>query len=160
MFDTIYGFGFRYVLWNGHLNVACLLLSYDRTNIHCVERLALGKVPRITLKAPHWDCGTDITCIWSLSLLTSILAPYSTLNPYFFYLVLLRTYLYSRWDTRLVCQLDFESRRNISRRDILKEDHDQQKRDHLACSTYQQILKGHAKLNLINYSTIVKIKRS
>ena len=94
MFDTIYGFGFRYVLWNGHLNVACLLLSYDRTNIHCVERLALGKVPRITSKAPHWDCGTDITCIWSLFLLTSILAPYSTLNPYSYYLVLLSTYLY------------------------------------------------------------------
>ena len=94
MFDTIYGFGFRYVLWKGHLNVACLLLSYDWTKIHCVEQLALGKVPRITLKAPHWDCGTDITCIWSVSLLRrSILPPYSTLNPYSYYLLLLHTYL-------------------------------------------------------------------
>ena len=63
-----------------------------------------------------------------------------TLTPTIYYFYAL-TSNKLRWDTRLVCQLDFESQRNISRRDILKEDHDQQKRDHLACSTYQKILQ-------------------
>ena len=118
----------------------CLpLLSYDRTNIHCVERLALGKVPRITSKAPHWDCDTDITCIWSLSLLTSILAPYSTLNPYSYYLLLLHTYLLQGgtpvWSVNWISNLGeilvdvIYSRRTTTN-----------KRDHLACNTYQQIL--------------------
>ena len=73
-----------------------------------------------------------------------LLTLFLTLHPTIYYFYAL-TSNKLRWDTRLVCQLDFESQRNISRRDILKEDHDQQKRDHLACSTYQQILKGHAK---------------
>ena len=34
--------------------------------------------------------------------------------------------------------------------------HDQLKRDDLACSTYQQILKAYTKYNLINYLTKCK----
>ena len=54
-----------------------------------------GKVPRITSKAPHWDCGTDITCIsefvstYKGSMSGSLLF----LNPYSYYLLLLHTYL-------------------------------------------------------------------
>ena len=58
--------------------------------------------------------------------------------------------LITRWYTRLVCHLDFRSQRNITTYDTLKEeDHDQQKRDHLAWSTSQQILKAYTKWNLI-----------
>ena len=145
MFDTIYGFGFRYVLWNGH---EWMLLAFYFLMIELIY-IVLSGSPweryRELLQKHHTGTVVLISLVFGVCLYLHqflLLTLLLTLTPTIYYF----TYLpITRWDTRLVCQLDFESQRNISRRDILKEDHDQQKRDHLACSTYQQILKSHAR---------------